>query len=48
MGNPVCELWFQEKCDGGLWLGSSFFDGVGEAWTVANGACGQIVYGGPG
>ncbi|KAI4131371.1 MAG: hypothetical protein LQ338_001256 [Usnochroma carphineum] len=52
--NPYCELYFQESCDPGTWLGSTFnynADIVGAlpprlGYTVFNGPCGQIVYGG--
>ncbi|KAL8869087.1 MAG: hypothetical protein Q9174_004532 [Haloplaca sp. 1 TL-2023] len=51
---PYCELYFQEECDGSLWLGNTFTynaDLVGNlptdrGFTVFNGPCGQIVYGG--
>ncbi|KAL8667888.1 MAG: hypothetical protein Q9202_000353 [Teloschistes flavicans] len=51
---PYCELYFQNECDGSKWLGNTFTynpDLVGhlpvdEGFTVFNGPCGQIVYGG--
>ncbi|KAL8689623.1 MAG: hypothetical protein Q9218_004749 [Villophora microphyllina] len=51
---PYCELYFQDECDGTKWLGNTFTynpDIVGhlpvdEGFTVFNGPCGQIVYGG--
>ncbi|KAL8900430.1 MAG: hypothetical protein Q9207_005702 [Kuettlingeria erythrocarpa] len=51
---PYCELYFQDKCEPRTWLGSTFeynADVVGPlppsmGYTVFNGPCGQIVYGG--
>ncbi|KAL8919529.1 MAG: hypothetical protein Q9208_006721 [Pyrenodesmia sp. 3 TL-2023] len=51
---PYCELYFQDKCEPRTWLGSTFqynADVVGQlppslGYTVFNGPCGQIVYGG--
>ncbi|KAL8725045.1 MAG: hypothetical protein Q9181_006562 [Wetmoreana brouardii] len=51
---PYCELYFQDHCDGSKWLGNTFTynpDIVGQlpaalGFTVFNGPCGQIVYGG--
>ncbi|KAI4142742.1 MAG: hypothetical protein L6R39_004819 [Caloplaca ligustica] len=51
---PYCELYFQDHCDPRAWLGNTFAynpDIVGHlppdlGFTVFNGPCGQIVYGG--
>ncbi|KAI4098802.1 MAG: hypothetical protein L6R37_006290 [Teloschistes peruensis] len=51
---PYCELYFQDECDGSQWLGNTFTynpDLVGHlpvdlGFTVFNGPCGQIAYGG--
>ncbi|KAI4183800.1 MAG: hypothetical protein L6R41_005179 [Letrouitia leprolyta] len=51
---PYCELYFQDQCDPKSWLGNTFLynpDVVGPltpdlGFTVFNGPCGQIVYGG--
>ncbi|KAL8995640.1 MAG: hypothetical protein Q9188_006763 [Gyalolechia gomerana] len=51
---PFCELYFQDQCDPRTWLGNTFVynpDIVGIlppdlGFTVFNGPCGQIVYGG--
>ena len=52
--SPYCELYFQDHCDPTVWLGNTFTynpDIVGQlppdlGFTVFNGPCGQIVYGG--
>ncbi|KAL9023008.1 MAG: hypothetical protein Q9196_007431 [Gyalolechia fulgens] len=51
---PFCELYFQDQCDPRTWLGNTFVyspDIVGSlppdlGFTVFNGPCGQMVYGG--
>ncbi|KAL8828901.1 MAG: hypothetical protein Q9170_006400 [Blastenia crenularia] len=51
---PGCDLYFQDHCDPSAPLGSAFYSNVESAgplspdqgFTVFNGPCGQIVYGG--